>query len=219
MNMRELNLPPSYIARERFSREVEARRRRTEPGATGRKVADWCFRQLADRVAEGPVLDLACGNGRHFNDLAKLSVQLIAGDYSLSMLHEAQSRAGGTSLCRFEAERLPFEEASFEAVFSGRFFHHLPTTEVRELILSDMFRVSRRAVAITYKSKFSLEHLLHRLKCLIRHKPQTRFFSPASEFEVIAKKYGWRVSSCFSPGGPLSANRGLLFEPLGEKTA
>lgn len=218
MKMKELQLPPSYIARERFSQEAEARRRRTVPGATGRKVAEWCFRQLAVRVKGGPVLDLACGNGRHFQDLGRLSAPLIAGDYSLSMLHEARSRAGLTPLCRFEAERLPFKNSSFEAAFSGRFFHHLPTSEVREIILSEMFRVSRQAVSITYKSRFSFEHLLHRLKCLVRRKEPTRFFSPLSEFEAIAMRHGWKVVSSFSPGGSPSANRGLLFEPLKEKT-
>ncbi|MCA9440333.1 MAG: class I SAM-dependent methyltransferase, partial [Candidatus Omnitrophica bacterium] len=200
---------PMYVARERFSRETEAERRRRQPGQSSGLVTDWCANKLHEVVHEGRILDLACGNGRHLPELAGPGIELFAGDFSKPMLEKAMEMDLDAPAVCFEAERLPFETDSFEGVFSARFFHHLPTTEVRSEILGEMFRVSKLAVTITYKSKLSGEHLKHIAKCAVRKVKPQRYFNRLEEFEQIAHAHGWSVTEVFSPGSFLTSNRGL----------
>lgn len=211
--MSEIHPGPIYLARERFSKETEAETRRKEASGSSRLVTDWCVAKLREVIPEGRVLDLACGNGRHLSELAGPTIRVFAGDYSRPMLYQARaSEVGAPPVC-FEAEALPFASHSIEGIFSARFFHHLPTLEIRAQILAEMFRAAKLAVAITYKSQLSAEHLRHIAKCAVRKNQPSRFFNRLEEFHSIARMNGWSITEVFNPGSPLSANRGVLFEP------
>jgi SAM-dependent methyltransferase len=164
-------------------------------------------------VASGTLLDLACGNGRHFSELAGPGFSLIGGDLSKPMLEQAHRESEEARLVCFEAERLPFASDSLDGIFSGRFFHHIPTVALLDQILAEMFRVSTLAVAITYKARYSAEHLELLLKYAAQRVKPKRYFHSIEDFRPIAEKHGWRVTKTYNPGNALSANRGVLFEP------
>lgn len=202
-----------YLARERFSKVTEAETRRKEPSGSSRLVTDWCVAKLQEVIPEGRVLDLACGNGRHLSQLSGPNHRVYAGDFSRPMLYQTRmTKVEAPPIC-FEAEALPFGSDSIEGIFSARFFHHLPTQEVRAQILAEMFRVAKLAVAITYKSRWSGEHLRHVVKCAVSGNETSRYFNRLEEFQSIAEKHDWKVTEVFNPGSLLSANRGILFEP------
>lgn len=193
------------------------------PGASGSKVSTYAIQEALTLAAGGPILDLACGNGRHLPALIEANPLVFGGDISFPMLQVANSLLGDspdiTRLVRLDAERLPFPDDAFEVVISTRFFHHLPTRSLRATILSEAFRVSRKAVIITYKACLSWEHLLRRVKSLLRGNRGhlEHYYVKAHEIQGIAHLHGWRITDRFISQPFLGANRVLVMEPLPAK--
>lgn len=207
-----------YIGKERFQREVEAKRRRYHQSPTNSAVTNWGLSEIKKIIQKGPVLDLACGNGRHTQDLKVGDYLLCAGDISFPMLEEAKNHLRDVqqlSFLRLDAENLPYPDHSLEATFSARFFHHLPK-EVRAKVLSEIFRVTQKAAVVTIKKRFSFEHIRTATKYLLKGKPfqYQRHFVAVKEFEDVARSHGWRVKQAYSPWGFFSANCSVLFEPI-----
>jgi ubiquinone/menaquinone biosynthesis C-methylase UbiE len=109
-------------------------------------------RQIVSLLELSPaqrVLDLGCGTGVLTRMIAD---QLNAEDGGVSMGIDAAAKMINVArkkreseTCRFEvaaAEDLPFESASFDAVVSSLFFHHVPL-DLKEKSLSEAFRVLR----------------------------------------------------------------------------
>jgi len=207
-----------YIGKTRFQRVVEAKRRRLEQSASNSVVTEWAISEVRKRVQNGPVLDLACGNGRHSGDLARGVGFLCAGDISLPMLREVRRNTKdffNIHALRFDAESLPYADNTFDVTFSARFFHHLPQP-VRRRVLEEIFRVSRNAASITLKKRFSFEHFRTAVKYFFMGKPfqYQRYFTSVIELDRIARTQGWRVVSSRTPIPFFSANCAVLFEPI-----
>jgi ubiquinone/menaquinone biosynthesis C-methylase UbiE len=101
---------------------------------------------VEDAVAALPparTLDLACGTGyvtRH------LRGHVIGLDLSESMLHKARGRLEGP-LVRADARSLPFGPHSFERVFAGHFYGHLPVGD-RDRFLTEVRRIAPELVVL-----------------------------------------------------------------------
>jgi ubiquinone/menaquinone biosynthesis C-methylase UbiE len=93
------------------------------------------------------VLDLGCGTGvltRMIADQSAAGGEAVGIDAAAKMIHVARKKRAGEN-CRFEvmaAEALSFEDASFDAVVSSLFFHHVPL-DLKEKALTEAFRVLR----------------------------------------------------------------------------
>jgi SAM-dependent methyltransferase len=66
----------------------------------------------------GPILDLACGAGRHLLELRRRRLDPIGLDLSITLLREARSRERGLRLARGDMRRLPFADGRFHLVTS-----------------------------------------------------------------------------------------------------
>ncbi len=89
-------------------------------------------------------LDVACGTGfltRH------LPGEVVGLDQSESMLDEARRQAPEAAFVRGDALELPFEDDSFERVFTGHFYGHLEPPE-RESFLREARRVGSELVIV-----------------------------------------------------------------------
>jgi len=95
------------------------------------------------------VLDLGCGTGvltkmiadRLDPEKGGLSMGI---DAAAGMIRVARKKRE-TRACKFEiaaAEKLPFENASYDSIVSSLFFHHVPL-DLKEKALSEAFRVVR----------------------------------------------------------------------------
>lgn len=76
---------------------------------------------LADVVPGAEILDCPCGFGRHALPLAQAGYRVTGLDRSETLLAEAERRRGGGEWPRFvhgDYRALPFEDASFDAVFN-----------------------------------------------------------------------------------------------------
>ena len=95
------------------------------------------------------ILDLGCGTGvltrRIADQLDAPSGGVSVGiDAAAKMIRVARKKRASPT-CRFEvaaAENLPFENASFDAVVSSLFFHHVPL-DLKEKAFAEAWRVLR----------------------------------------------------------------------------
>lgn len=88
------------------------------------------------------VLDLACGSGAFLRDLALTfpRARLAGLDLSAAYLAQARKQSGVTALVQANAERLPFADASLDAVTNVYLFHELPP-KVRPAVAAEIARV------------------------------------------------------------------------------
>ena len=90
------------------------------------------IRRLRARIAKPEVLDLGTGTGVVAVTLAQFGCRVTAMDHSPEMLGHARVRAQGAgvgdllTLTLGDGERLPYPDASFDAVTIQGVLHHLP---------------------------------------------------------------------------------------------
>jgi ubiquinone/menaquinone biosynthesis C-methylase UbiE len=92
------------------------------------------------------VIDVGCGTGRALPALRRAvgpDGAVIAADVTPEMLAEARplSMAARAALVLADARRLPFADASADALFAAGLVNHLPDTEAG---LTELARVTRR---------------------------------------------------------------------------
>ncbi|GMQ94444.1 MAG: class I SAM-dependent methyltransferase [Acidimicrobiia bacterium] len=101
------------------------------------------------------VLDVGCGTGAHLEAYVESGATCSGIDLSPAMLEQARSRLGDRAELRVgDAAALPYDEASFDLVFTSLFLHELDDA-TRTGVLSEMARVVRpdgRILVIDYRT-------------------------------------------------------------------
>jgi glycogen(starch) synthase len=92
------------------------------------------------------ILDVGGGYGRLAGPLAKRH-RVILSDISEEMLEEARQRWPGLAVIRADAQSLPFEAESFDAVLAADLLPHLPDLESA---LRELARVCRRGGRVVF---------------------------------------------------------------------
>jgi ubiquinone/menaquinone biosynthesis C-methylase UbiE len=102
------------------------------------------LRRTLEALPPAKTLDVACGTGfltRH------LPGEIVGLDQSESMLEEARRQAPNATYLSGDALALPFENESFERVFTGHFYGHLEQPE-RETFLREARRVAPELLVV-----------------------------------------------------------------------
>lgn len=100
----------------------------------------------------GSVLEVGCGNSRNLLYLRRQGVFLVGLDFAKSFFKQPLSNIYhivGNALA------LPFKDESFDAVIAIAVLHHLPTREMRLIMLREMLRVAKKAIVVSVWYRFS----------------------------------------------------------------
>ena len=129
-------------------------------------------------------LDVAAGSG-YFTRL--LPGDVVALDQSATMLEVARERDAADEYVSGDALALPFEDGSFERVFTGHFYGHLED-EDRERFLAEARRVAPELVVLdsAWRADVEREELQERLlRDGSRWNVYKRYFDPAQLAEEL----------------------------------
>jgi SAM-dependent methyltransferase len=95
---------------------------------------------------DGPVLDIACGSGRHLLELEQEGYEAVGVDLSWALLRTAQNERGALDLVRSDMRTLPFRERQFGAMVSFfTSFGYFETEEDNMQVVREMARVAENS--------------------------------------------------------------------------
>jgi ubiquinone/menaquinone biosynthesis C-methylase UbiE len=145
-----------------------------------------------EALPQARTLDVACGTGfltRH------LQGDVVGIDASEKMIAIAQERIPEGEFSTADALELPFEDGSFDRLFTGHFYGHLKNGD-RERFLREARRVARELVIVDASQQ---------------HSPVAEEFQP----RILNDGSHWEVYKRFFSGAGLAAELGggeTLFE-------
>jgi SAM-dependent methyltransferase len=162
------------------------------------------------------VLDLATGTGWTSRLVAQRGANVIGADIAADLLEAARANAAAANLpIEYQigdAENLPFEDGSFDAVIStcGIMFASRPQAAARELA-----RVCRKGGRVALTTWLTDGNLFKMFQVMKRYMPPPPSPPPASPFEWGNPE---RVRDLLSPAFDLKFERGVSYyrEPSAE---
>lgn len=97
---------------------------------------------LAKYAEDGDkVLDIGCGNGRLLQIFKNKKIDYTGIDSSEKLIVIAKEKHSSVKFLTADALNLPFEDNSFDKVFSIAVLHHIPSKELRLKFLEEAKRV------------------------------------------------------------------------------
>ena len=148
------------------------------------------------------VLDVPCGGGRVTVHLARKGYQLSSGDLSESMLAIARENVARHGLqCpveRQDIEKLTYADQAFDTVVSFRLFHHFPNPEIRQRAVTELSRVARQYVALSYFSPASVTSVKKKLRAAMGGRRSDKHTTPLSEVCGYFETAGFRLVKDFA---------------------
>jgi ubiquinone/menaquinone biosynthesis C-methylase UbiE len=163
------------------------------------------------------VLDVPCGGGRLMIHLAGKGYTIAGADYSEPMLavtRETLARRNLTCLLeRQDIERMTFPDRSFDTVVCFRLFHHFPTPEIRQRVVSELCRVAAANVVLSYFSPYSYTSLKRRFCGTDRD----RFATPLNEVRRYFAVAGFQLVKDFAQSPLLHTLHVAVFDRVGSR--
>jgi SAM-dependent methyltransferase len=149
-------------------------RERMKRWSTGRE-AELLHRLLSSQPRSATLLDLPCGGGRLSPILSEYSDQMIEADIGFGQLLYGREHYRGAPESRLwmtaSAFHIPLRAGSVDGVVCCRLSHHLPTVAERERLVSELLRVARRFVILTFFDHHSVKNTLRRIRRPFDGKP------------------------------------------------
>ena len=96
-----------------------------DPGNDTIALEQPAVRALLDELPPGPVLDAACGTGRHTAYLLAAGREVVGIDASEAMLARARAKLPGADLRHGELAALPFDDGAFAGAVCALALSHL----------------------------------------------------------------------------------------------
>ncbi|PIR74883.1 MAG: hypothetical protein COU35_00220 [Candidatus Magasanikbacteria bacterium CG10_big_fil_rev_8_21_14_0_10_47_10] len=96
---------------------------------------------LATVVPNTTTLDIGCGNGRLYQELAKNQVNYIGIDNADKLIDVAKEKYPAARFIASDMTKIPLQEGVADMIFSIASFHHLPTDDLRVRALREMKRL------------------------------------------------------------------------------
>ncbi|MCD6404838.1 MAG: class I SAM-dependent methyltransferase [Planctomycetes bacterium] len=210
-----------YVARGFYQNTSQARHYASERfsgsrGATHRRGLAALEKALSGLEGIRTVLDIPAGTGRISRPLEAGGASVTASDVSLEMLLEASARQSAHYYVQADATALPFGDAAFDAVVSMRFIYHLPSRRQRVKALSEMARVSRKWIAVSFFDAGTAQGIRSRLSKRLAHCPETRRLLTLDQIKSEAAEAGLGAVRVVPTLQGISEHTIILFEKADE---
>ena len=159
----------------------------------------------------GKILDVGCGNGRNLKPFADLKYDCYGIDFSKNMVgvakdflkkHNVQAKVYVE-----KAEKLPFDDKSFDYVLALRVIPCILTEKERSKALDEIKRVLKKngKAVITIWNKTNFKYLLSKKEALVPWRKKDRtliryyyLYSPAEITKILVEK-GFKILRTSNP--------------------
>lgn len=212
--MADSKIPDSYTkTQSRFDRQEVAdeyviRKNALDTDKNRREMA--CIQAGLDGLPnDARVLDLPCGSGRLEVMLLDRGYTVVAADYAQAMLNAAQayhhdlleSQVDKSARLTFQQEDIlntSFEDNYFDAVICNRLIHHYPEASLRQQVLTELKRICKDRIIVSFFSNFALSALrFHLGKKLRGITPRDRIPIWYKDFEHDVQQAGLRIADVY----------------------
>jgi ubiquinone/menaquinone biosynthesis C-methylase UbiE len=193
--------PTTYRARTNYDpRKAHAyQHRKVHKHANEMKLLDRAFALIPK---DHTVLDVPCGGGRVFLRLAERGYKVRGADLSDNMIAYAQENADkaglGITVEKQDIEALSFADQSVDTIVCFRLFQHFPTPAIRQRAVSEICRVARQYVVMSYFSPYSWTQAKDVLKDKLGIRKLRKYPTSLKEVESYFDKCGYRLVKDFA---------------------
>jgi SAM-dependent methyltransferase len=149
-------------------------------------------RLLGSQPRSGVLLDLPSGGGRLSDQLGRYTDLLVEADIAVGqLLYALEHHEGGDERLWMTASafHIPFRDESVDGVVCCRLNHHLPTPEERARLVTELLRVARRFVIMTFFDHHSVKNYLRRMRSPFNRKPP-KMTMRVDEVRRLAREHG-----------------------------
>ena len=148
------------------------------------------------------VLDLPCGGGRVTVHLGLQGYKMSSADLSDAMLvitreNVAQNGLKGT-VEKQDIEKLTYADQHFDSLISFRLFHHFPNPEIRQRAVSELYRIAKQFVAISYFSPASVTSVKRAIRSAMGGRKSDKHPTSLTEVKRYFAKAGFRFVKDFA---------------------
>ena len=148
------------------------------------------------------VLDLPCGGGRVTVHLGLQGYAMASADLSDAMLAITRENVAKNGLkCTVEKqdiEKLTYDDQHFDSLISFRLFHHFPNPEIRQRAVSELCRVAKHYVALSYFSPASVTSVQRKLRAAMGGRKSDKHSTPLTEVKRYFAKAGFKFVKDFA---------------------
>jgi len=113
------------------------------------------------------ILDVPCGTGKLIPYLLNKNINVIGIDASAAMLSKIETRDKRLKLIEAEINKLPLDNDYVDLTICHRFLHRIPP-ENYELILKEIYKVSKEYAILYFAVKGPLTNLIQNIEKFMR---------------------------------------------------
>ena len=173
----------------------EAYRNRTTKRWSTNREYRLLERLLGSQPRSEVLLDIPSGGGRLSPQLSGYTEILVEADIAYGQLlygREHPVEEAEQAWMTASAFHIPFRDQSVDGVVCCRLNHHLPTPEERERLVTELLRVSRRFVIMTFFDYHSVKNYIRRIRRPFNRKPPKMTMAVA-QVRALARENGARL--------------------------
>ena len=149
------------------------------------------------------VLNLPSGGGRLSQPLSSMARLLVEADISIAQtqharMHGSYDLSGTTAFVAASGFQLPFSDGAFDTTVCARLLHHFSAPSDHRRLVSELCRVTRRWVILSFNDQYSVKAILRRMRG--ETTPMTLTRQSVGKL-ALAAGFGWKESMTVSPLG------------------
>ncbi len=148
------------------------------------------------------IIDVPCGVGRASKLFTEKGLEVTSVDAGKSAVEVTKKTLADAKtpvhVLEGDIRDLSFDEQSFDASFCFRFFHHLKTEEAKLFLISELTRISKNYVLISYFSPLSFTSLKRKIRHALGGKKSVQQTTSLSEMEAYFKQQGFELDQDYA---------------------